>query len=190
MHQIWYTKYTTCSWRMSNVRWSRQPVQDVWPTYTAYSTCLPCIPYESSECMHQIWSTKFTTCTWRMAIVKWSIRRVQDVWLTYTAYSQCSPSIPLCIVGDIWSYVCTKFGTRSIRPVPGVWLTYNEVYNLYRTYGWRTQSIVHVHHVKPIYHRNVCTKFGTRSLRPEPGVWLTYNKVYNVYRTYGWRIQH
>ena len=151
---------------------------------------------------------KYTTSTGRMAYVQWSIQPVQDVWLTYTAYSPRSQSTPyaslesmhqiwysrytkyiLCIIGDIWSNVCTKFGTRSIRPVPGVWLTYNEVDNLYRTYGWLTQHIVRVHRVYSMYHRNVCTKFGARSLRPVPGLWLTYTEVYDVYRTYGWRTQ-
>ena len=164
---------------MANEQCSRQPVQDVWLTYTAYSPCLPCIPYETSECMHQIWSTKFTTCTLRMAIVKWSIRRVQDVWLTYTAYSQCSPSLPY-VSSVIYGLMCA----------PNL---VHEVYDLHRTYGRRTQHIVSVHQVQPIYHRclwsNVCTKFGRSirsgvwrianvqwSIRPAQDVWLTYKE--------------
>ena len=52
---------------------------------------------------------------------------VQSVQSVYTKYT-------LCIIVDIWSNVCTKFSTPSIRPVTGVWLTYNEVYDVYRTY--------------------------------------------------------
>ena len=102
---------------------------------------------------------KYTTCTRRMA----DVDSVESVLTKYT----------LCIVGDIWSNVCTKFGTRSIRHVPGECLTYDEVDNLYRTYGQRTQRIVRVYHVYPMNHRNVCTKFGPRNLRPVPGVWLS-----------------
>ena len=86
--------------------------------------------------MHQIWYTKYTT--WRMGDV--------DSVSVYTKYT-------LCIIGDIWSYVWTKFSTPSIRPVPGVWLTYNEVYDLYRMYGWRIQRIRRVHQVCSMYHR-------------------------------------
>ena len=150
--------------------------------------------------MHQIWYTKYTTCTWRMA-------NVHSILSVYTKYT-------LCIIGDIWSNVCTKFGTPSIRPVQGVWLTYNEVYDLHRTNGWRTKCIVRVHQVYPMYHRcpvqGVWLKYTAYSpcspsktyvssecmhqiwytkLTPLPGVWLTYNEVYDVYRTYGWRTQ-
>ena len=136
---------------MANLQWSRQPVQDVWLTYTAYSPCVPCIHYVSSECMHQIWSTKFTTCTWRMANVKWSIRRVQDIWLTYTSYSPCSPSVP---------YVSSV--------IFGLWCAPNlvlQVYDLYLAYGLRTIRYT---------TRTWRMAYVQWIIRPVQIVWLTY----------------
>ena len=179
-----------------------QPVQDVWLTYTAHSPCSPSIPYVSSECMHQIWYTKFTTCTWRMANIKWRIRRVQDVWLTFTAYSPCSRSIPLCIIGNVWSYVCTKFGTPSIRPVPGVWLTYKEVYDCipiyhrwYIGYSWCTRTIRFVRQPYVLYTSYaslyVCYTPGTGRILRVPNLVHTLDhispmihRVYLVYTDY------
>ena len=160
----------------------------VYAVYTKYALCI----------IVDIWSnvcTKFGTR---------SIRPVQDVWLTYNEVSDLYRTygwrtqhivrvhqVYLCIISDIRSNVCTKLGTRSIRPVPDVWLTYNEVYDLYRTYGWRTHHIVRVHEVYLCIigdiRSNVCTKFGTRSIRPVQGVWITYNEAYDLHRTYGWR---
>ena len=109
MHQIWYTKFTTNTWHMANVKWSIRRVQDVWLTYTTYSPCSPSIPWvhEVYDLVYGVWPffneayDLHRTYGWRTK----SLVRVHQVYL--------------CIIGDIWSNVCTKFGTRSIRP--GVW---------------------------------------------------------------------
>ena len=180
MHQIWYTNYTTCTLRMANVQWSKRPaqdvwsirpVQDVWLTYTAYKPCTPSIPYVSSVIYGLMYAPNFEHEVYDLAYGVWlTFNKAYDLHRTYGWRTK-----RLVRVHQVYPIyhrnVCTKFGTRSLRPVSGVWLTYNDVYDVYRTYGLRTQRIVRAHQVNSI-------------------VWLTYNGVYNLYRTYGWHTQH
>ena len=77
MHQIWYTKYATCTGRMANVQWSIRPAQDVWLTYKAYSPCTPSIPYVSSVIYG--YTGRILHCTL-------AIRQVQVVFLVYQTW--------------------------------------------------------------------------------------------------------
>ena len=108
-----------------------------------------------------------------MAYVQWSIRPAQDVWLTYKEYSPCTPSIPY-VSSVIYGLMYAPNLVHEVYDlVYGVWPFFNEAYDLHRTYGWRTKSLVRVHQVYLCIigdiWSNVCTKFGTRSIRP--GVW-------------------
>ena len=79
-----------------------------------------------------------------MANKQWTIRPVPDVWQTFKTYSPCSPIIP---------YVSSVI--YGLMYAPNL---VHEIYDLYRTYGWRTQRISRVHQVYPMYHRRYMVK--------------------------------
>ena len=144
MHQIWYTKYTTCTGRMASVQKSIRPGQDVWLTYKAYSPCTPSIPYVSTVIYGYTGRILHCTLAIRQGQVVYLVNQITDdtkgilgehgLYAVYVSHTSCTRRM-LHFTFAIRQVQVTKFGTRSIRPVPDVWLTYNEVYDLYRTYG-------------------------------------------------------